>query len=317
MHVVEAIKNTKELILSLEITPPNKGTSIDEIYHTMDTLMPFKPAFLNVTYHQPQVVYEEKDGVIYRIPKRKKPGTVGICASIANRYSIETVPHFICGGFSKFETEDALIDLHYLGIKNILALRGDPATGENQFVPQRDGHRYASELVKQISNMNRGIYLEDLEDAQPTNFCIGVAGYPEKHFETPNQDKDLQNLKHKVEQGGHYIITQMFFDFSYFKNFVEKAKEIGINVPILPGIKPLSSVNQLNSIPRNFHATIPSHVVEAMENARTAEQVRKVGIEKTAELCRQLIDYEIPGIHIYTLGRGGTTRDLLKLLYDK
>jgi methylenetetrahydrofolate reductase (NADPH) len=317
MHVVDAIKNAKELVLSLEITPPNKGTSIDELYNTMDTLMPFNPAFLNVTYHQPQVVYEEKNGIIYRIPKRKKPGTVGICASIANRYNIETVPHFICGGFSKFETEDALIDLHYLGIKNILALRGDPATGENQFVPQRDGHRYASELVKQIANMNRGIYLEDLEDAQPTIFCIGVAGYPEKHFETPNQDKDLQYLKHKVEQGAHYIITQMCFDFNYFKNFTEKAREIGIDVPIIPGIKPLSSVNHLNSIPRNFHVSIPSHIVEAMENARTAEQVRKVGIQKTAELCQQLIDYKIPGIHIYTMGRGGATRDLLKILYDK
>lgn len=315
MHVVDAVNNAKELLLSLEITPPNKGTSIDELYYAMDTLMPFKPSFLNVTYHQPQVVYEEKEGVIYRIPKRKKPGTVGICASIANRYHIETVPHFICGGFSKFETEDALIDLHYLGIKNILALRGDPAAGEVQFVPHRDGHRYAGELVKQMANMNRGVYLEALEDAHPTNFCIGVAGYPEKHFESPNWEKDLLNLKHKVDQGAHYIITQMFFDFDLYKNFVERARETGIKVPIIPGIKPLSNLSQLSSIPRYFHVSIPSHIVNAMENARTAEEARKMGIKKIADLCRQLIDYKTPGIHIYTMGKGSATRDLLKLLF--
>jgi methylenetetrahydrofolate reductase (NADPH) len=299
----------------LEITPPNKGTSIDELYRAMDTLKPFNPFFLNVTYHQPQVVYEEKNGVIYRIPKRKKPGTVGICASIANRYNIETVPHFICGGFSKYETEDALIDLHYLGIRNILALRGDPAGGEMQFLPHRDGHRYAAELVKQIANMNSGIYLENLEDAQPTDFCIGVAGYPEKHFESPNFEKDLLHLKHKVDQGAHYIITQMFFDFKYYKNFVEKAREVGITVPILPGIKPLSTLGQLTSIPRYFHVSIPHPIVEAMENARTAEAVRKAGIAKIAELCKQLIDYKVPGLHIYTMGRGTATRDLLKALF--
>ncbi|NIW78118.1 MAG: methylenetetrahydrofolate reductase [NAD(P)H] [Calditrichae bacterium] len=314
MHVIDAINNAKEPLLSLEITPPNKGTSIDELYQTMDKVMPFNPAFLNVTYHQPQVVYEEKDNVIYRIPKRKKPGTVGICASIANRYDIETVPHFICGGFSKYETEDALIDLHFLGIKNILALRGDAAVGERHFIPHRDGHRYASELVKQISKMNRGVYLEELEDAHPTNFCIGVAGYPEKHFEAANFEKDLAHLKHKVEQGAHYIITQMFFDFDVYKRFVERARKIGITVPILPGVKPLYTLNHLTFIPRYFHVSIPHHMVETMENARTKEKVRKIGIQKSAELCKQLIDYGVPGIHIYTMGRGNSTRDLLQEL---
>ena len=314
MQVTEAIQNTKKFVLSLEITPPDKGTSIDEVYRTLDRLMRFNPEFINVTYHQPHVVYEEKDGVIYRIPKRKKPGTVGICAAIANRYNIETVPHFICGGFSKYETEDALIDLHYLGIKNILALRGDPAVGEKTFIPHKDGHRYASELVKQISKMNKGIYLEQLENAHPTNFCIGVAGYPEKHFEAPNFERDMQNLKHKVDQGAHYIITQMFFDFSIFKRFVEKAREIGITVPIIPGIKPLSTVRQLSSIPRNFHCTIPHEIVEAMENARTKEQARKIGIRKVADLCQQLLEYECPGLHIYTMGRGLSTCELLNAL---
>ncbi|RMF59064.1 MAG: methylenetetrahydrofolate reductase [NAD(P)H] [Calditrichaeota bacterium] len=315
MQVIEAIKKTKSFVLSLEITPPDKGTSIDELFQTLDGLMQFNPQFINVTYHQPHVVYEEKDGVIYRIPKRKKPGTVGICAAITNRYQVETVPHFICGGFSKYETEDALIDLHYLGIKNILALRGDPAVGERTFIPHKDGHRYASELVRQISNMNKGIYLEELENAQPTNFCIGVAGYPEKHFEAPNFERDLQNLKHKVDQGAHYIITQMFFDFQVFKNFVERAREIGITVPIIPGIKPLTTVRQLSSIPRNFHCTIPHHIVEDMENARTKEEARKIGIKKVVELCQQLLDYKCPGLHIYTMGKGQSTADLLKALF--
>ena len=314
MHVIDALKEAKQFVLSLEITPPNKGTNIDELYSTMDILVPFNPQFVNVTYHQPQVVYEEVNGVFHRIPKRKKPGTVGICASISNRYNVETVPHFICGGFSKFETEDALLDLHYLGIGNILALRGDPANGERAFIHHRDGHRYASELVRQITNMNRGVYLEDLEDATSTNFCIGVAGYPEKHFEAPNMEKDLHYLKLKVDEGAHYIITQMFFDFAVFKRFVERAREAGINVPIIPGIKPVSSTRQLSTIPRYFHTSIPNSLVKAMEEARTPEAARKVAITRITRLCEQLIDFKVPGLHVYTMGRGKSTGMLLKNL---
>ncbi len=316
MHVIQAIQESKKPIISLEITPPDKGRSIEELYATLDVLIPFQPAFINVTYHQPQVVYEEKDGIIYRIPKRKKPGTVGICAAIANRYHIEPVPHFICGGFSKYETEDALIDLHYLGITNIFAVRGDPPPGQKHFIPNQDGHRYASELVRQIANMNEGIYLEELEDAQPTNFCIGVAGYPEKHYEAPNFEKDLHHLKHKVNQGAHYIITQMFFDFAVFRNFVEKARAVGIQVPILPGIKPLTRLSQLHSIPRDFHVSIPYPIVEAMEAARTREAARRVGIRQTIELCEKLIEFGVPGLHIYTMGRGQATCEVLKGLFN-
>lgn len=315
MKVIEALKKSKEVLISLEITPPDKGRSIDELFFTLDELIPFKPSFINVTYHQPHVVYEEKNGVIQRIPKRKKPGTVGICAAITNRYDVDTVPHFICGGFDKFETEDALIDLHYLGITNIFAVRGDPPPGQKRFIHEKEGHRYASELVRQIANMNRGIYLEELEDAQPTNFCIGVAGYPEKHFEAPNFEKDLLHLKHKVEQGAHYIITQMFFDFKVFKNFVEQARAVGITVPIIPGIKPISSLRHLESLPRDFHISIPRPIVEAMENARTREQAWKVGVEKTVQLCQQLLDMNVPCLHIYTMGKGRSTRDLLKGLF--
>lgn len=312
MHVIDALNNSKKLLLSLEITPPTKGKGIEEIFETMDTLIPFEPSFINVTYHQPQVTYEEIGGTIYRVPKRKKAGTVGICASITNRYNTETVPHFICGGFSKFETEDALIDLHYLGITNLLALRGDPPIGHSTFIPEKEGHPYASGLVKQISNMNKGLYLEELEDAKPTNFCIGVAGYPEKHFEAPSFEKDLINLKFKVEQGAHYIITQMFYDFSAFKRFVEKAREIGITVPIIPGLKPLTRLSQLSSLPRFFHISVPHSWVEAMENARTPEKVFQIGTKKMIELCEKLIQYKVPAIHIYTLGKGKGTHALLE-----
>jgi len=315
MHVIEAIKSSKKIFISLEITPPNKGQSIEDLYQVIDPLIEFNPGFISVTYHQPQVVYEEIDKVIYRVPKRKKPGTVGICAAVTNRYKIDTVPHFILGGFSKFETEDALIDLHFLGIENIFAVRGDPAPGEKSFIPEQDGHRFASELVEQISNMNRGIYLEDLENAQHTNFCIGVAGYPEKHYEAPNFEKDLQYLKQKVEKGAHYVITQMFFDFEVYKNFVEKARSIGIKVPILPGIKPIISLNQLASLPRDFHISIPSKLVESMESAKSPTEARKIGINYVRDLCQQLLDFGVQGIHIYTMGKGTATQELLTRLF--
>jgi methylenetetrahydrofolate reductase (NADPH) len=315
MHVVDAIKNAKNIFISLEITPPDKGQSIEDIYRVIDQLIEFNPGFISVTYHQPQVVYEERNKVIYRIPKRKKPGTVGICAAVMNRYKIDTVPHFILGGFSKFETEDALIDLHFLGIENIFAVRGDPAPGEKSFIPEQDGHSYASELVEQISSMNRGIYLEKLENAQPTNFCIGVAGYPEKHYEAPNFEKDLQYLKHKVDKGAHYVITQMFFEFQVYKIFVEKARSIGIKVPILPGIKPIISLSQLASLPRDFHISLPSKLVESMENAKTPAEARKIGINYVKELCQQLIDFGVQGIHVYTMGKGTATQELLTSLF--
>lgn len=315
MHVIDVINNSHNIFISLEITPPDRGQSIEDIFRVVESLKEFRPAFINVTYHQPHVSYEEKSGVIYRIPKRKKPGTVGICAAIMNRFKIETVPHFICGGFSKYETEDALIDLHYLGIENIFAVRGDPPPGKNIFIPEPDGYRYANELVHQIANMNRRVYLEELENAHPTNFCIGVAGYPEKHYEAPSFEKDLDYLKNKVDQGAHYIITQMFFDFRLFKNFVEQARARDITVPIIPGIKPITSLRQLNSLPRNFHISIPHKLVSEMENAPTNAQVRNIGIKFSVDLCKQLIDFGVPGIHIYTMGKGQSTYDTLKNLF--
>lgn len=313
--VIDWLKQNRKLLFSLEITPPDRGKSVDDILAGIETLMPFEPQFINVTYHQPHMVYEEKDGVITRRPRRKKPGTVGICSAIKNRFRVEPVPHLICGSFNRYETEDTLIDLHFLGIENILALRGDPPPGQARYLPEKDGHQYASQLVEQIAQLNRGQYLEELEDPFPTNFCIGVAGYPEKHFESPNLEKDLHYLKHKVEMGAEYIITQMFFDFRQYKNFVEQARAMGIDVPIIPGLKPLVSKTQILSIPSSFHVNIPAELVGLIEEARTREQAFANGIRYLARLTEQLIAYGVPGIHVFTMGQGRAARALLEAVF--
>ncbi len=312
--IIDKLNKNKKITLSLEITPPDRGESIDEIFRNIDNLLPFDPEFINVTYHQPHVVYEEKKGTIIRRPKRKKPGTVGICSAIKNKFHIETVSHLICGGFDKYETEDALIDLHYLDIKNILALRGDPAPGQRNFISEKDGHSYAFQLINQIAKMNKGIYIDELDNPFCTDFCIGAAAYPEKHFESPNIDKDLLSLKKKVEMGAEYIVTQMFFDFKVFKNFVEKARDIGIKVPIIPGIKPITNKKLLSNIPKTFYVNIPKKLVGLIENARTKEQAFKNGTLYMANLANKLIEYRVPGIHVFTMGKGKSTKALLEML---
>jgi len=313
--VIDWLTQNRKLLFSLEITPPDRGKSVNDILAVVENLMPFAPQFINVTYHQPHVVYEEKDGVITRRPRRKKPGTVGICSAIKNRFGVEPVPHLICGGFSRFETEDALIDLHFLGIENILALRGDPPPGQPRFIPEKDGHQYAGQLVEQIAQLNRGRYIDDLEDAFPTNFCIGVAAYPEKHFESPNLEKDLQYLKSKVDMGAEYIITQMFFDFRQYKNFVEKARAIGVKVPIIPGLKPLVSRTHIETIPSSFHVNIPAELVAVIEEARTREQAFASGVRFLARLTEQLLAYGVPGIHVFTMGQGRAAKALLETVF--
>lgn len=313
--VIDWLKQNRKLLFSLEITPPDRGKSVDDILAGIETLMPFDPQFINVTYHQPHMVYEEKEGVITRRPRRKKPGTVGICSAIKNRFRVEPVPHLICGSFNRYETEDTLIDLHFLGIENILALRGDPPPGQARYIPEKDGHQYASQLVEQIAQLNRGQYLEELEDPFPTHFCIGVAGYPEKHFESPNLEKDLANLKKKVAMGAEYIITQMFFDFTLYKNFVEQARAMGIDVPIIPGIKPLVSKTQILAIPSSFHVNIPAELVGLIEEARTREQAFASGIRYLARLTEQLIAFGVPGIHVFTMGQGRAAKALLEAVF--
>jgi len=313
--IIDWLNHNRKLLFSLEITPPDRGRSVDDIFTTIDALMPFAPQFINVTYHQSHVVYEEKDGIICRRPRRKKPGTIGICSAIKNRFQVDPVPHLICGGFDRYETEDALIDLNFLGIENILALRGDPPAGQPRDIQGKDGHHHAYQLVEQIAAMNRGRYIDDLEDPVPTNFCIGVAAYPEKHFESPNPENDLANLKNKVAMGAEYIITQMFFDFQKYKDFVEKARALGIEAPIIPGIKPLVSKRQILNIPSAFHVNIPAELVGLIEDARTKEQAFANGVRFLARMTEQLIAYGVPGIHVFAMGQGRAAKALLEIVF--
>jgi methylenetetrahydrofolate reductase (NADPH) len=317
MKVIEHLNQAKKPLISFEILPPLKGKSIQSIYDSIDPLMEFKPSFINVTYHREEFVYKKREkGYLEKISIKKRPGTVGICAAIMNKYQVDAIPHIICGGFTKEETENALIDLNFLGIDNVLALRGDPIKTETNFVPEEGGHAYAVDLVKQIVGLNKGEYFdEDLLNATPTDFCIGVAGYPEKHFESPSFKNDLKHLKQKVDAGAEYITTQLFYDNEKFKNFVNACREVGINVPIIPGIKPISNKKQLLSLSKFFHIDIPDDLVEAIEVCKNDDAVRQVGIEWAIEQSKDLIDFGVPCIHYYTMGKSISTREIVKAVY--
>jgi len=305
MKVIEHINAAKDTLISFEVLPPLKGKGIGALYGHLDPLMEFKPSFINVTYHRSEHVFKKKaDGSFEKVVVRKRPGTESICAAIMNRYDVDTVPHLICGGFGVNETEDALINLHYLGIDNVLVLRGDAAKNETSFEPEPGGHKYAIDLLKQVVNLNSGIYLEeDLKDPHKTKFCIGVAGYPEKHFEAPNMDTDLQYLKKKVDAGADYIITQMFFDNARFHAFVKTCREKGITVPIIPGLKPITSKKQLTVLPRTFHVDIPAELANAILKCKADDDVEKVGTEWLLHQSRDLKKSGVPVLHYYTLGK--------------
>ena len=313
MKVIEHIKNAKQTVFSFEILPPLKGTSIDSIYNTLDPLMEFNPSFIDVTYHREEYVYKNrKDGLLERISVRKRPGTVGICAAIMNKYDVDTVPHIICGGFNKEVTENALIDLDFLGIDNVLALRGDPIKSETYFTPEEDGHKYASELLGQVHNMNNGIYLdEDLKNSAPTNFCIGVAGYPEKHFEAANMESDIHFLKKKVQAGADYIVTQMFFDNQRYFDFVKLCRENDIDVPIIPGLKPISTEKQLTLLPHRFNLNLPNELVDEVLKCKSNEEVRQVGVEWAIQQTKELIDFGVPCVHFYTMGKSDNVQKIV------
>ncbi len=317
MKVIEHIKKAKNPLISFEILPPLKGKGIQSIYDSIDPLMEFKPSFINVTYHREEFVYKKREkGYLEKISIKKRPGTVGICAAIMNKYQVDAIPHMICGGFTKEETENALIDLNFLGIDNVLALRGDPIKTETNFIPEEGGHAHAVELVNQIVGLNKGDYFdEDLLNATPTDFCIGVAGYPEKHFEAPSYKSDLKYLKQKVDAGAEYIITQLFFDNEKFKKFVTDCREMGINVPIIPGLKPISNKNQLLSLPKFFHIDLPDDLVDAIENCKNDDAVRQIGIEWSIQQSKDLIDFGVPCIHYYTMGKSISTREIVKAVY--
>jgi len=305
MTVIDHLKEAKDTLVSFEVLPPLKGKSINSIYDHLDPLMEFKPSWINVTYHRSETMFKKKpDGTFEKVEVRKRPGTVGICASIMNHYKVDAVPHIICGGFNKRETEDALIDLNFLDVDNVLVLRGDAAKNESSFEPEAGGHSYAIDLLKQVVDLNQGIYQdEDIQNGGKTNFCIGVAGYPEKHFEAPNLEIDLQRLKEKVDAGASYIMTQMFFNNQKFFDFVKACREIGIDVPIIPGLKPISSKKQLSILPRLFHVDIPTDLSNAIMRCKTDQDCEKVGTEWLTQQSKELKKFGVPVLHYYTLGK--------------
>jgi len=316
MKVKDHIQNRTKTLFSFEILPPLKGKSIQSIYNGIDPLMEFNPKFVNVTYHREEHVYRERDnGLLEKISIRKRPGTVGICAAIMNKYNVDAVPHLICGGFSKEETENALIDLQFLGIDNVLALRGDSVKTESVFKPQYNGHQNAVELVGQIMDLNRGNYSLDDIKLEPTDFCIGVAGYPEKHFEAMNLSMDLHYLKAKVDAGAEYVVTQMFFDNQKYFEFVDACRKADIHVPIIPGLKPIKLLNHISFLPRFFHIDYPEALAKELLKCKSNEDVAKVGVEWGIHQTRELLQADVPCIHFYTMSNSSSTEAIAKEIF--
>jgi len=317
MKVTEHIKQAKgKTLFSFEIIPPQKGSNIKELYNNIDPLMEFKPPFIDVTTSREQHVYIEKDGLLDRKITRMRPGTVGICASLKYKYNVDTVPHVLCGGFSREETEYLLVDCHYLGIDNVMALRGDAMSHQKYFEPSKGGHQYASELVEQIQNLNKGKYLHDvIEASDKADFCIGVAGYPEKHIEAPSLQSDLKRLKHKVDCGADYVVTQMFFDNKKYFEFVEAAKQAGITVPIIPGIKPIATKKHLQLLPQVFKIDLPEDLIDAVEDCKDNKAVRQVGVEWAIKQSRELQNAGVPVLHYYSMGKSDNIKAIAEQLF--
>src|SRR6478735_8883939 len=314
MKLTQKLSNSKKTLFSIEILPPLKGRSIQSIFDGIDPLMEFKPAFVDVTYHREEYIYKKREGgYLEKVSIRKRPGTVGICAAIMNKYNVEAVPHIICGGFTREETENALIDLQFLGIDNVLALRGDSIKTEAAFIPEPGGHHFGLDLVKQIVEMNKANYLDDeMKNAEPTDFCIGIAGYPEKHFEAPNMTSDLKYLKAKVDAGAEYIVTQMFFDNKKYFEFVNSCRAAGITIPIIPGLKPITNKKQMNILPRTFHVDLPSEFTAEINKCKTDADVELVGTEWLLQQSRELKAAHVPVLHYYTLGKPKVICDVVK-----
>lgn len=314
--VTEFINQAKgKTLFSIEIIPPVKGQNINELFNSIAPLMEFKPPFVDVTYHREELIDRVgPNGIIERIPVRKRPGTVGICARLMERFHVDAVPHVICGGFTREETEDVLFDLHYLGIDNVLVLRGDPEKSAGVFHAKNGGHTYASELVTQVADMNKGILLNAETETTPTDFCIGVAGYPEKHIDAVSLDTDFDYLRKKVELGADYIVTQMFFDNQKFFRFVDRCRAEGINVPIIPGLKPLATKKQLTILADIFHLEFPDDLVNSA-TAASDKDVRQVGIEWGVQQCKELLAYGVPVLHFYTMGKSDNVAQIARQVF--
>ncbi len=314
MSVIEKLRNAKGPLFTFELLPPLKGHSIEKIYSTIDRLVEFQPAYINFTSHRNETTYKERpDGLLEKKVTRLRPGTIALAAAVKYKYNLTVVPHILCGGFTKEETENVLIEMNFLNIDDVLALRGDPQRGSRIFIPEKDGHRYTHELVTQIANMNKGKYLEEsLEETSPANFCIGVAGYPEKHSEAPNMLTDIENLKRKVDAGAHYIVTQMFFDNEKYFRFRDDCRKAGINVPVIAGLKPVSALNDIKMLPQTFHIDLPNDLVAEVKKCKTDQEVREVGIEWATMQSKELIRGGATGLHYYTLGRADNIAKIVK-----
>ncbi|WP_324025539.1 methylenetetrahydrofolate reductase [NAD(P)H] [Maribacter sp. BPC-D8] len=317
MKVTDHITNAKgKTLFSFEIVPPVKGKNIQELYSNIDPLMEFKPPFIDVTTSREETIYVKKEGLLDRKTTRMRPGTVGICASIQHKYDVDTVPHVICGGFTKEETEYMLVDCHYLGIQNVMALRGDARSEQKYFEATDGGHPFAIDLVRQIQNLNCGKYLhETIESEHCSEFCIGVAGYPEKHLESPSLQSDLKRLKEKVDAGADYVVTQMFFDNKKYFEFVEAAKSIGITVPIIPGIKPIAVKRHMQLLPQVFRIDMPQELIEAVDGCATNKDVRKVGIEWAIQQSKELKAAGVPVLHYYSMGKSDNIKAIAEALF--
>ena len=317
MKIIEHIEKRQGTLFSFEILPPLKGVGIQSIFDGIDPLMEFNPSFIDVTYHREDFLLKQRaDGSFDRVSTRKRPGTVAICAAIQNKYHIDAVPHIICGGFTRDDTETALIELNFLGIDNVLALRGDARKGDVNFIPENRGNKNALDLIHQVKNMNSWIYLdEELTNATESDFCIGAACYPEKHMDAPNLQSDLKFLKRKVEAGAEFLVTQMFFDNQHYFDFVQKCRDIGINVPIIPGIKPISTKKQLMVLPKIFHIDVPEELVNQVEKCSNNEEVKQVGIEWTTKQCKELMAQDVPVLHFYTMGKAYQTKEICKNIF--
>ncbi len=318
MKVTEHIEHANgKSLFSFEILPPLKGQNIQSIFDSIDPLMEFNQPFIDVTYHREEYEYKElPSGLLEKRIVKKRPGTVGICAAIQNKYKVDAIPHILCGGFTKEDTENFLIDLDFLGIDNVLALRGDAVKSEIYFKPEKEGHQFASDLVTQIENLNKGLYLDEyLQNTSATNFCIGVAGYPEKHMEAPSLDSDIHFLKKKIKNGATYIVTQMFFDNKKFFDFVAKCRKEGITVPIIPGLKPLATKKQLNLIPHRFKVDLPDDLIMEVVKAKDNEAVRQIGVEWCIAQSKELIEAGIPVLHYYSMGKSDNIKAVAKAIF--
>ncbi len=315
-HITQAIA-AKKTAFSFEILPPLKGQNIDTIFANIDPLMEFCPPFINVTYHREEYIYKEHaDGLLEKKIVRKRPGTVGICAAIQNKYSVDAVPHVLCGGFTKEDTENFLIDLDFLGIENVMALRGDAVKSEIYYKPNKNGNVYAQDLVEQIMDLNQGVYLDDdLQNSSATDFCVGVAGYPEKHLEAPSVESDIHFLRKKLDAGGCYVVTQMFFDNQKYFEFVDKARAAGITKPIIPGIKPIATRKQLNMIPQRFNVDLPDELVREVIKCDSTKGIREVGIEWAIAQSKELVAAGVPVIHYYSMGKSDNIQKIASAIF--